>query len=346
MADKTEEKDFFCWSANLLTFKRRKAVVVVNDSNRFGFVLYGLKSKDFKQFDKLIAEGIRTCLRDERIKEEIIEKYFAQSKEFVFTKTRGRIPVARLNKACEVVEILADRLDVSSVYQADLSGIINRDLFKPGKDKDYMHPYELLIEDFEEYYGDKIIQSEAADLLVKLDLGAYSASRRLIVPMGVTFKDLHEIIQIAFGWQDRHLHDFKVFDEKGNCLLNVISEFEEVFESLQDCPVLRYTEITADVYIRNKNRMVYTYDYGDDWKHEISVQRVISDYEKNYPVCIMAEGNRPPEDVGGIPGYEEYLEIINNPDHPEYKNMKRWAESQWYKDFDIDAANRRLRYLK
>lgn len=56
-APPSETNDFFCWSANLITVKRRKAVVVVNDSNRFGFVLFGLKAKDFAQLDHLIADA-------------------------------------------------------------------------------------------------------------------------------------------------------------------------------------------------------------------------------------------------------------------------------------------------
>jgi len=61
-----EEKDLFCWSAHLVTVNRRKAVVVVNDSNRFGFVLYGLKAKDFKRMDELILQGIRSILKMKR----------------------------------------------------------------------------------------------------------------------------------------------------------------------------------------------------------------------------------------------------------------------------------------
>jgi len=215
----------------------------------------------------------------------------------------------------------------------------------PGGSLQPSHPYELLIQDFQKVYGEKIIGMEGADLLIRLNLGAYYATRRLLVPMGITFKELHEIIQIAFDWQDSHLHDFNLFDENGKCILNIISEFEEDFEPRQDCPMVLDKDIRINGYIRDVKKIRYTYDYGDDWNHEITVQGTVSDYGKNYPLCIMAEGNRPPEDVGGIPGFEAYLEIMNNPDHPEYKDMKRWSASQWYKDFDIDVANRRLRYI-
>ena len=158
-------------------------------------------------------------------------------------------------------------------------------------------------------------------------------------------KILHQIIQIAFDWQDSHLHDFNLFDEQGKCILTIISEFEMDVEPRPDCPMALDKDVRIDATIRDAKKIIYTYDYGDDWSHEITVQGIVSDYDKNYPLCIMAEGNRPPEDVGGIPGYEDYLEIMNNPDHPEYEDMKSWTAIQGYKDFDIDIANRRLRYI-
>lgn len=57
----------------------------------------------------------------------------------------------------------------------------------------------------------------------------------------------------------------------------------------------------------------------------------------------MGEGNAPPEDVGGVSGYREFLKIMADPRHEEYKSTLKWAQSQWYKDFDIDLVNRRLK---
>ena len=91
VCDQIEENDLFCWSANLLTIKRRKAVVVVNDIYQFAFVLYDLKAKDSSRLKTLIENGIRKCLENENIKEEVIDQYFAQAKETVFTKTRDRL---------------------------------------------------------------------------------------------------------------------------------------------------------------------------------------------------------------------------------------------------------------
>ncbi|KNZ41723.1 plasmid pRiA4b ORF-3 family protein [Acetobacterium bakii] len=341
----TEENDLFCWSANLLKIKRKKAVVVVNDSNRFGFVLYGLKARDFKSLQGLIEAGIRRCLKREGIRADIIEAYFGQSGAWAVNTTRGRVFTARLSKACERAGYYDDRLDTDALYQIALSQTMNSELITGRKDGEYGYPYEFLIQDFKDRYGEKIIATEALDLLIRLDLRGSSVTRRLLVPVDITFHELHEIIQIVFDWQGSHLHGFNLFDQKDRCIVNVVSAFEDKFETRQDCPVVQDKDIRIETYIKDANKIIYTYDYGDEWNHDIIVHGIVSDYDKNYPTCIMAEGNRPPEDVGGISGFEEYLDIMSNPEHPKHEMMKSWTLRKRDKDFDIDDANHRLRYV-
>ena len=106
VCNQIKEHDLFCWSANLLTIKGRKAVVVVNDSYQFVFVLYGLKAKDSSQLKTLIENGIRRCLEHENFKEEVIDQYFDQAKETVFTTTREQVTVARLYRVCGYIEFM------------------------------------------------------------------------------------------------------------------------------------------------------------------------------------------------------------------------------------------------
>jgi hypothetical protein len=77
----------------------------------------------------------------------------------------------------------------------------------------------------------------------------------------------------------------------------------------------------------------------------VTVLGIRDDIEWNFPVCVMAEGNRPPEDVGGIGGYQEYLEIMKNPDDPRYLELQRWSQAQGYLDVDIEIINRQLRHV-
>lgn len=112
----------------MLTVNRRKTVVIVNDSNRYGFVSHGLKSKDYKHLNEFILQGIRDCFLDEKMKEEIIEQYLQTAGAYVFTKTRGAKYVARLNKACGRVEFFSENLDPNTLIQSLASRQMNNDL--------------------------------------------------------------------------------------------------------------------------------------------------------------------------------------------------------------------------
>jgi len=341
----TEENDLFCWSVHLITVNRRKTVVAVNDSNRYGFVLHGLKAKDFKNFNELLIQEIRTCLRDEKIKNEIIERYMKIAGELSFSKTRGAKYVARLNKACERVNIFDDRLDTRELYQTIVAKMMNNDLMKITKESDYTYPHELLYKDFKLFAGDQIVKCEAVDIMIKLNLDRNKVWRRVITPVDITFKQLHFILQAVFGWKSYHMYDFNIFDEAGKCIINVISEFEEVYEPRQDCPMRLDSEVKFSEYAKPQYKIAYCYDYGDNWEHEITIRGTNTDYDKTCPVYSMGEGNAPPEDVGGISGYEKFLEIMADPNHAEYGNMQKWAQSQWYKNFDVELINRRLKNI-
>jgi hypothetical protein len=339
----TEENDLFCWSVHLIIVNRRKTVVAVNDSNRFGFVLHGLKAKDFKNLNELLIQGIINCLKDEKIKSEIIEGYLKIAGDLSFSKTRGAKYVARLNKACELVNIYEDRFDTRGLFQPLVTKLINDDLIKIYKQSNYEYPYELLHKDFKLFAGEEIIKCEAVDIIIKLNLDRNTAWRRVITPVDITFKQLHLILQVVFGWKSYHLYDFNIFDKAGKCVLNVISEFDEMYEPRQDCPMRLDSEVNLSEYAKQEYKIAYCYDYGDNWEHEITIRGTNTDYDKNYAVCLMGEGNAPPEDVGGISGYEEFLKIMADPNHVDYETMQRWAQSQWYKNFDVDFINSRLK---
>jgi hypothetical protein len=341
----SEENDLFCWSAHVLTIMRRKAVAVFNDSNRFGFVLYGLKAKDFKNLETLILQGIKRCLLNEKVKEKIVEKYLSMAGEVHFSKTRGPKYVSRINKACEFLPYLEDSIDLKELYQVQMTNQINHDLVKVDSKNNYCRPFELLVNDLKNAFGEDIIQCEACEILIKLDLGVYVAERRIIAPTDMTFQELHTMIQGAFGWRNSHLHVFNIFSEKDEFITKIVSNYDELMDVQLDNNIVVEDEVSISDYVRNRNKIFYVYDFGDNWEHEIIVENLISDYDKGYPSCRGGMGDTPPEDVGGVPGYEEFYEIINNPEHPEYEDTKTWAGSLWGKKFDIDLINRFLKKL-
>ena len=95
---------------------------------------------------------------------------------------------------------------------------------------------------------------------------------------------------------------------------------------------------------RDTERCLYTYDFGDDWEHEILLEKVIENSRNRFPVLLEREGERPPEDVGGPTGFKEYLRVISDPQSPEYESMAAWSEITKAKKRTVEEINRSLRY--
>ncbi|WP_195430332.1 plasmid pRiA4b ORF-3 family protein [Clostridium sp. D46t1_190503_E9] len=187
--------------------------------------------------------------------------------------------------------------------------------------------------------------------------------RRVIVPSNISFEKLHNIIQISMGWRNSYLYDFNIKEEnlRVTCDKEAISEYELysklklnekndpngfIKNMLKIKPKLS-SEVNVDYYLTKSKKIEYVYDFGDYWKHDIIVEEVIEDYINDYPKCIEAEGNCPPEDIGGIEEYMEFLEVINDKNHPDYENVALWASKQNYKEgFDIESVNILMKEIK
>lgn len=137
--------------------------------------------------------------------------------------------------------------------------------------------------------------------------------RRLQLGADTRLDHLHEMIIAAFGWQDYHMHVFASGpDEFG------VPDPELGFIDERNVSI---GELIGDV----GGRLRYTYDFGDDWEHEIVVEELLdADPEIHYPILLAAKGACPPEDCGGPWGYAELKEILANPGHEQHQEMRDW----------------------
>ena len=194
-------------------------------------------------------------------------------------------------------------------------------------------------------YELQIRRSRAFSLNVRLDLDGRDAVRSLHVPANITFEQLHKILQAAFKWKDYHLYSFGMFKEwSENYYANPDVElimYEDEFDSSPDAKMV--TGVKLSDYIPEFNKILYSYDFGDDWHHYINVVGVLDDCNEELPVLVSGEGDSPPEDVGGPGGFADFLEILSNPEHEEYEQLSRWAKSQWWKPFDFDSVARSVK---
>lgn len=175
--------------------------------------------------------------------------------------------------------------------------------------------------------------------------------RRLQIPSGITFHELNAIIQLAFGWCGYHLYSFEV----GATLHQYGLHIEEPSDESFDMPwefASSYKE-KIDKYFERYKKIKYVYDFGDDWLHDIVIEKEIyTDKKLKYPVCIKAKMANLPEDCGGPYGYIELLEILDGPKNEEYKDLRKWLDGSffvWNDDrtyVDIDNINEDLKDYK
>jgi hypothetical protein len=162
--------------------------------------------------------------------------------------------------------------------------------------------------------------------------------RRVRVPGRMSLEALHRVIQIVFGWTNSHLHEFRI----GETSYGQPDELSET-EMLDERRVS-----VADALGKKTKRFVYTYDFGDDWRHEAVVEKVEpAGPGEDRAVCLAGKRHGPPEDCGGPWGYLEFLEAIHDPRHEQYEEMLEWIGGGFNPEaFDLAAVSKRLAAVK
>ena len=131
--------------------------------------------------------------------------------------------------------------------------------------------------------------------------------RRIQVPAAYSFWDLHVAIQDAMGWQDYHLHEFRILNPKRKQVEAIGIPDDDAF--IGDEKVLPGWKLRIAKYFSAENpQCSYTYDFGDDWRHSVVLEEILPRVKRaRYPGCSDGARACPPEDCGGIPGYEDLL---------------------------------------
>jgi hypothetical protein len=164
--------------------------------------------------------------------------------------------------------------------------------------------------------------------------------RRVQVP-DLTLGELHDVLQVIMGWDDYHLHQFLVGDEY--YAPPSADEMDWGMEA-KDEDAIRLSQIAA---MGRKGRFIYEYDFGNSWEHEIILEQTTEpEASVEYPRCLEGARACPPEDIGGIWGYAEFLEAIGDPKHEDHDGTKEWVGENFDPaQFDLEAVNRGLSRL-
>ena len=169
--------------------------------------------------------------------------------------------------------------------------------------------------------------------------------RRVLVSSDTNLGKLHRILQVLFSWDDYHMHQFTAAGRR----------YADPMFQLDDVRDERRVKL-GQIVTGPKFKILYEYDFGDSWEIEIIVEKVLP-FDDKQPLPLVVKGERagPMEDSGGIWGYQELVEILSDPNHPEYAERMEWiyGDEEPGEDirfdaeaFDIDALNKRVAALK
>lgn len=168
--------------------------------------------------------------------------------------------------------------------------------------------------------------------------------RRVLVPPTMTLDRLHEVIQTTMGWFDTHLHMFV----KDRQMYKSPEPWDDEFTgfgmpSARDARKHRLDQVLK----HEKDWLRYEYDFGDGWEHRVTLQKILPrDPAAQLPVCTGGKRRCPPEDSGGVWGYYDKLEVIEDKDHPEHEEIVDWMGPNFDpEEFDIEDVNDGLRSI-
>lgn len=160
--------------------------------------------------------------------------------------------------------------------------------------------------------------------------------RRLLVSSTAKLCDLHDILQLSMGWMDCHLHEFTQGDAH---YAPPNPDADRQFDEPRSTDTKK--KALCAVLLKPGDKLEYLYDFGDGWEHEVVLEEILPPQPRQkYPYCVDGARACPPEDCGSTPGYEELVEAMKNPNHPERERFLEWLEEPYDPEkFDLKLVN-------
>jgi hypothetical protein len=166
-------------------------------------------------------------------------------------------------------------------------------------------------------------------------LGAKPSIWRRIQVRNCSLDRFHEYIQTAMGWTNSHLHHFRIGEQFYGDPELMQEDFDD--QGYQDSTSTQLSDILPKS--GKRFRFVYEYDFGDSWEHEVLFEgRIPAGPSIPSPVCLEGERSCPPEDVGGVWGYADFVEAIANPEHEQHDELLEWAGGEFNSEAFSPAA--------
>lgn len=136
----------------------------------------------------------------------------------------------------------------------------------------------------------------------------------MLVPAAIKLPKFHTVLQRAFGWTNSHLHAFRLKEDAYEAMYP--DDWDQDFSVPGQRPDEEKFRL-CDLFHAPDNWLIYEYDFGDSWEHEVVVEKTLPNSGARFATGLAGARAGPPEDCGGIPGYENLVEVMADPEHPE-----------------------------
>lgn len=169
--------------------------------------------------------------------------------------------------------------------------------------------------------------------------------RRLLVPATIKLPKFHTVLQLAFDWTNSHLHAFRLGEDSYEA-----NPSRDTFAGLLGSDDQRHDEIKfrlCDLLHAPEDWLIYEYDFGDGWQHEVIVEKLLPGTATKTATCLAGARAGPPDDCGGPPGYDNLLAVIADPKHPDHQHLVDWLGDPFDPEaFSLDGLNKSLNSFK
>ena len=352
------------WSACVLTANRRQYVLLTNTASLFSTVIPGAGIANSSTFHARAMEAIGDQLKQAGHDEIWLQTQKEHGAETHFSKTLNASLTGSVNMLVRYCQSYAEKGHVPpSEMGRRLNTIPMRALDSESPEQAFAAlaeapPKQSLVVGKSAQGGAKRLnhrqsyvhrQSFDRVLQFKIQLKDIEPAvwRRIQVPVTYSFWDLHCAITDSLGWLDYHLHEFRVESPKGKPPLRIGIPMDDDYDQEPLRPGQKLP--VRIVFFRVGDACTYTYDFGDDWVHDVTLEAVLPRQEKlAYPCCIDGERACPPEDVGGPAGYAHFLKAMETASHPEHEMLQDWVggsfDPDWFDSKVLRFASPQLRW--
>lgn len=325
------------WYATILIWRPAHRVLLVNELTRLAVVL---PARELSTLAQRIPDAVARVLLDIGVEPGVVEEERRAMAEISFAKTASRSVLGTMNEHVFFLEHL--RESEPNLTDNALSMWLGKTLVTIPP-LGYEIPAEMAGKALARSGGEPrrsdtamregpLVKSTASVYELKITLRDIEPPiwRRLRVRSDITLFKLHGILQATMGWTDSHLHQFVAGGKSYGAPDLEFPARENEKKAL-----------VSQVLHAPNDSLEYEYDFGDGWKHDVVLEKVLDgDAGAESPRVIAGERACPPEDCGGPYAYADLLKVLANARHPEHREMLDWVGGSFDPEaFDVAEIN-------